>query len=103
MSAAPLNDGSTIACSASEAFAGWLATSGGSLAITTYQAGKVVLVGWDGKQVRVLPRNFDKPMGLAVAGDRMALATRHQFKSFLYSGGQRKARYLSGHCKTTLR
>ncbi len=54
----------------------------GSLAITTYQAGKVVLIGWDGKQVTVLPRHFDKPMGLAVDWPRMALATRYEITLF---------------------
>lgn len=71
-----------IGCELTGDFAEWLATSGGSLAITTYQAGKVVLVGWDGRQVTVLPRQFEKPMGLAVAADRMALATRHEVSLF---------------------
>src|SRR5207237_4110529 len=67
-----------IQCSASEGFQHWLSQAGGTLAITTYQAGKVVLVGWDGRQVTVLPRQFDKPMGLAAEGSRLALATRHE-------------------------
>ena len=33
-----------IACDISEGFGPWLAGSGGSLVLTTYQAGKVVLV-----------------------------------------------------------
>jgi uncharacterized protein (TIGR03032 family) len=66
-----------IGCSASDGFREWMSRAGGALAVTTYQAGKVVLVGWDGRQVTVLPRQFDKPMGLAVHGSRLALATRH--------------------------
>ncbi|NLE40113.1 MAG: TIGR03032 family protein [Pirellulaceae bacterium] len=67
----------TIACNASEAFGDWLARSGGSLVLTTYQAGKVAVLGWDGRRVTLLMREFDKPLGLAVEGDRMLLATRH--------------------------
>jgi uncharacterized protein (TIGR03032 family) len=71
-----------IACDVDPGFASWLSTCGGSLAITTYQAGKVVLVGWDGRQVTILLRHFDKPMGLAAAGRKMALATRHELCLF---------------------
>lgn len=71
-----------IACDVTGEFAAWLAQSGGSLAISTYQAGKVVLVGWDGRQVTVLLRHFDKPMGMALSNGRMALATRHEVALF---------------------
>jgi uncharacterized protein (TIGR03032 family) len=58
-----------------------MSQANGSLAVTTYQAGKVVLISWDAKlnQVTLLPRQFDKPMGLARSPDskRLALATRH--------------------------
>jgi len=48
-----------------------------SVAISTYQAGKVILIGApDTKQLVQLPRNFDKPMGIALDGDRLAIATR---------------------------
>src|SRR6266850_4591289 len=70
-----------IAVSVSPSFAQWMSQCNGSLAITTYQAGKVVLLSWDPKlnQVTLLPRQFDKPMGLARSPDckRLALATRH--------------------------
>jgi uncharacterized protein (TIGR03032 family) len=75
---APPGPEDRIDCRVDEGFAAWIANFNGSLAITTYQAGKVVLVGWDGRQVTVLPRNFEKPMGLAVDWPRMALATKHE-------------------------
>src|SRR5436853_2841947 len=78
----PLGADQPIACDVTGDFAAWLAGSGGSLAVTTYQAGKVVLIGWDGRQVTVLPRHFDKPMGLAVHWPRLALATRHTVTQF---------------------
>ncbi len=66
-----------VECRASPDFPGWLAEAAGSLAVSTYQAGKVAMIGWDGRQVTLLMRQFEKPLGLAVAGSRMALATRH--------------------------
>lgn len=71
-----------IECAASPEFEAWLAQSGGSLAVTTYQAGKVAMIGFDGRQVTLLMREFDKPLGLAVSGRRLALATRHEVTIF---------------------
>jgi uncharacterized protein (TIGR03032 family) len=67
-----------IRCDLAGDFAGWIAGAGGSVALTTYQAGKVVLVGWDGRQVTLLARHFERPMGLAAAPGRLLLATRRQ-------------------------
>ena len=53
-----------------------MAGAGGSIALTTYQAGKVVMIGWDGARVTLLPRHFERPMGLDVRGGRLLLATR---------------------------
>jgi uncharacterized protein (TIGR03032 family) len=70
-----------IRCEVAGAFADWLRDSGGALAITTYQAGKVAIVSWDRDvapgRLSLLLREFPKPMGLAVSGRRMALATRN--------------------------
>ncbi len=66
-----------IECATTGGFAEWMARSGGSLALSTYQAGKVAMIGWDGRQVSLLMRQFDKPLGLAVSGSRMALAHRY--------------------------
>ena len=77
-----VNEQVRIECAASGAFQGWIAQAGGSLAITTYQAGKVAMIGWDGRQVTLLMRQFDKPLGLAVDGDRIALAARHDLWFF---------------------
>ncbi len=71
-----------VQCAASPDFPGWLAQSGGSLVVSTYQAGKVAMIGWDGRQVTLLMREFDKPLGLAVQGSRIALATRHDLVLF---------------------
>ncbi|MCS7239388.1 MAG: TIGR03032 family protein [Thermoguttaceae bacterium] len=72
----------SFACRVDDGFVSWLAASGGSLALTTYQAGKVALVGWDGQQVTLLLRHFDKPLGLALEGNRLALACRNDVVVF---------------------
>ena len=47
-----------------------------SLVLTTYQAGKVIVLSSDGERLIQLPRTFDEPMGLAVEGNQMAIATK---------------------------
>jgi uncharacterized protein (TIGR03032 family) len=48
-----------------------------SIAISTYQAGKVILISPDQNDKLVqLPRNFDKAMGISFHGKKMAVATR---------------------------
>lgn len=71
-----------IQCQASQEFSTWLAESGGSLLVSTYQAGKVAIIGWDGRQITLLMRQFDKPLGMAIDADRIALATRHELCIF---------------------
>ncbi|MEJ2619334.1 MAG: TIGR03032 family protein [Candidatus Thiodiazotropha sp.] len=47
-----------------------------SLLLTTYQAGKVIIVRSDGTEMTQLIRNFDRPMGVALNGEMLALALR---------------------------
>lgn len=49
-----------------------------SLALTTYQAGKVLLLSPAGENITQLSRNFDKPMGMALDGGRMAVASKSE-------------------------
>ena len=53
-----------------------------SLLVTTYQAGKLVIVRADGDRLNTHFRAFPSPMGLALAGDRLALGTRCQVWEF---------------------
>ncbi len=71
-----------LQCAPDSGFIEWLAHSGGSLLISTYQAGKLLLVGWNGQQITLLLRHFDKPMGIDVHGTRLLLATRHAMTVF---------------------
>lgn len=45
-----------------------------SLILSTYQAGKVIILSSDGKNMHQLLRDFERPMGIAIKGDLMALA-----------------------------
>jgi uncharacterized protein (TIGR03032 family) len=71
----------------SRLFPGWLKGAGLSLAFTTYQAGKVFLLGMrpDGR-LSVFERSFDRPMGLGVGPRRFWMGAQHQlwrFEDFL--------------------
>jgi len=48
-----------------------------SLAISTYQAGKVMMVSSDGEKLNLLPRQFDTPMGMVAEGNKLAVACAH--------------------------
>jgi uncharacterized protein (TIGR03032 family) len=48
---------------------------GGSLLVTTYQAGKLVVVRSDGGVINTHFRAFNKPMGMAVGRGRLAIGT----------------------------
>lgn len=72
-----INDQVRVESAVSEGFSEWISRAGGTLVVSTYQAGKVAMIGWDGRRVNLLMRQFDKPLGLAVQGRRIVLATRN--------------------------
>ena len=49
-----------------------------SLMVTTYQAGKLLVLGVHNGALKISFSNYDQPMGLAVSGDRLAIGTRKQ-------------------------
>jgi uncharacterized protein (TIGR03032 family) len=51
---------------------------GASLLVTTYQAGKLVMVRDEGDHLNTHFRTFPAPMGMALAGDRLAIGTSLQ-------------------------
>jgi uncharacterized protein (TIGR03032 family) len=77
--------GEAFVLTSSRHFPEWLASTGASLAFTTYQAGKLFLLGArpDG-HLSVFERSFPRCMGLAVGenGRSLALATRHSIQRF---------------------
>jgi uncharacterized protein (TIGR03032 family) len=56
-------------------FSAILQELGISVLVTTYQAGKLVMLRPDGERLNTHFRSFAKPMGLAVDGDRLAIGT----------------------------
>lgn len=69
--------------SASRLFTSWLAEQRASLAFTTYQAGKLFLIGLDGAgQLKVFNRTLARVMGLAAADPTLWVATLWQLWRF---------------------
>lgn len=67
-----------FSCTYSVDFPDILLGLGASLAVSTYQSGKVILVSPTAEGIVQLPRTFPDAMGLAVDGDRLAVATKHE-------------------------
>jgi uncharacterized protein (TIGR03032 family) len=59
-----------------------LSDTGGSLLISTYQSGRLICARAHGGLLNTHLRQFDKPMGIAVAPGRFALATRTEVWEF---------------------
>ena len=74
-----------FALTSSRHFPQWLAATGGSIAFTTYQAGKLFLLGvQENGRLSVFERTFPRAMGLAASADgrTLALATQHSIQRF---------------------
>ncbi|CAA9503282.1 MAG: hypothetical protein AVDCRST_MAG85-1900 [uncultured Solirubrobacteraceae bacterium] len=69
-------DGSPFGSEHTPSFARALATIGGSLLISTYQAGRLVIARERDGHLNTHFRGFDKPMGMALADGRLCLGTR---------------------------
>jgi uncharacterized protein (TIGR03032 family) len=63
---------------ASPLFAKLLRQSGASLLVSTYQAGKVAVIGTNETGLTVALHNFERAMGVAVGRDRIAVGTAGQ-------------------------
>jgi uncharacterized protein (TIGR03032 family) len=69
----------------SRQFTSWLRESGGSLVLSTYQSGKVLFIGChpETDKISVLERTIDRPMGLALGGNRLAVSSLYQIYTFI--------------------
>jgi uncharacterized protein (TIGR03032 family) len=65
-----------------ESFVALLKQLGVSLLVTTYQANKLLVLREQAGGLSILVRTFERPMGLAVDGGRIALGTRDQVWHF---------------------
>lgn len=54
----------------------------GCLLVSTYQAGKLVILRPDGATINTHFRSFNRPMGLAADGERIALGTQAEIAEF---------------------
>jgi len=94
----------------SESFVALLQQLGASLLVSTYQANKLLAVRAAAGGLSTLVRTFDRPMGMAVDGARLALGTRHQVWFFrnapdiaprVEPAGRHDACYLPRSCHVT--
>ena len=63
-------------------FPGLLTQLGISLLVSTYQAGKLVILRAEGEHINARFRDFSRPMGLAADRTRLALGTAHGIEQF---------------------
>jgi len=74
-----------FALTSSRHFPDWLARMGASLAFTTYQAGKVFLIGLKpGGRLAVFERTFARCMGLGISPDARTLMLATQYQLLRY-------------------
>lgn len=87
-----------FALTTSRGFEAWLARSGGSLAFTTYQAGKVFFLGLkaDGK-LAVFERTFARCMGLAASADSRTLLLATHYQLFRFDNAIPPGEQANGH------
>ncbi|MDO4550329.1 MAG: TIGR03032 family protein [Planctomycetia bacterium] len=71
-----------VNCTSNDGFRAWINHLGGSVMVSTYQANKLAFIGWDGRQVTLTMRDFDKPMGVAYHNDQILLASRREITLF---------------------
>ena len=61
-----------------DSFVALLRQLGASLVVSTYQANKLLVARATQAGLSTLVRTFDRPMGLAVQGNRLAVGTRKE-------------------------
>lgn len=72
-----------IRCAMQPGFFEWMRQHPVSLAVTTYQAGKLLFIGWNGETVSLHAKNFNKAMGLDITEEGcLALATLDEIRLF---------------------
>ena len=82
-----MNTGSEFQLVPSQGFASWLHAQSASLVFTTYQAGKVFLVGAteDGTGLSTFERSFARSMGFAASRDGQQLWLASQFQLWRFT------------------
>ena len=82
-----------FALTTSRHFPQWLAATGGGIAFTTYQAGKLFLLGIKpGGSLSVFERTFPRCMGVGVSDDGRSLALATQYQLYASTTSCRRGR-----------
>lgn len=66
----------SIQCRIDAGFQAWFERAPVCLAVTTYQGGKLMFIGWNGNQVSLHARSFRRAMGLDVRDGQLVVASR---------------------------
>lgn len=79
-----LKDTPPLQLNPSRTFPAWLASTGSSLAFSTYQAGKIFFIGVNQqtRQLSIFERTFNRSMGMGVGDGRLWLSSLYQFWRF---------------------
>lgn len=72
----------SFASAATESLVQILAQAGISILVTTYQAGKLIMVRSNGREVNTHFRGFHVPMGMAYDNGRLAIGTKTEICAF---------------------
>ena len=78
-----VDDAATLQAVHTPGFPRLLRRLGASLLVTTYQAGKLVMVRDEGDRLNAHFRAFQAPMGMAWNGDRLAVGTSIQIWEYV--------------------
>ena len=82
---------SPFSCVATSDFIRLLHELRSSIAISTYQAGKVIFISAkNDRELIQFPRSFRKAMGIALSGQKLAIATQNEVAVYSNSPGQAK-------------
>ncbi|MDO4569025.1 MAG: TIGR03032 family protein [Planctomycetia bacterium] len=74
--------GESVLCHADDGFKNWMSLYGGSVIFSTLYSNKVVVLGWNGREVTVLLREFDAPAGVSVLKDQILISSRREVSLF---------------------
>jgi uncharacterized protein (TIGR03032 family) len=81
-----------LSCVATPDFVRVLHELRSSIAISTYQAGKIIFLSpKNDRELIQFPRSFRKPMGIAMSEQKLAIATQNEVVVYSDSPGQAKA------------
>jgi uncharacterized protein (TIGR03032 family) len=87
----PITPASPIELRARGDFISWLEASRSTLAVTTYNSGKLALFSAPRGELQASYWSFPRPMGLAVSGQRLGLAARDHFWHLHWSSDEEAA------------